>query len=241
MTSGGGRVDVRGSGVRDMRSPSDVLQTGGCKRSPGEEFVSALTHGVGMALSVVAVFTLLSDVIAHGNFIFSVGCCFYGASLIAVYAASTMSHTYLCMKWNRVFRALDQGLIYLLIVGTLTPFALKFLSTPAWICFYLVVLAIGFVGFFSKTVFAHRLDKVSVWIYVALGWGAAISYIPMLGLLPLVGLYWVVAGGLCYSVGTIFLVLDKQRYYFHVIWHLFVIAGSTCHYVAILRFVVPDL
>ena len=135
-------------------------------------------------------------------------------------------------------KSLDQGFIYLLIVGTFTPFAFTYLRTPFWLCFYALVLAVAVGGFLSKTVFAHRVEDSAVWLYVVLGWGEAIAIIPLLKIIPTEGLCWIVAGGLWYTVGVVFLVLDIRRYHFHAIWHLMVMAGSACHYVAILRCVV---
>ena len=220
-----------------MSSQSVVLCPASALRTPREEFVSALTHGVGLLVGIVGGVMLVTAAVAAGDVRCIVGCGFYAATLVAVYAASTLSHLYLPERHNRFFRRLDQGFIYLLIVGTFTPFALTFLSSPAWLGFYAFVLSVAFFGFLSKTFFAHRLDRTCIWLYIALGWGAAIGFLPMLGLIPSAGLYWIGAGGLCYTIGTIFLGLDIRRYHFHAIWHVLVIAGSACHYVAILRVV----
>ena len=220
-----------------MSGQFGALYTSAALRSPSEEYAGAATHGFGLAASIAGAITLVTVAVSSGDPVCVVGCSFYAATLVAVYAASTLSHVYLPERLNHLFRILDQGFIYLLIVGTFTPFVLTYLRTPFWLSFYAVVLAGAVGGFLSKTVFAYRVEDSAVWLYVALGWGEAIAFIPMLELVPTEGLCWIVAGGLCYTIGVVFLVLDIRRYHFHAIWHVMVIAGSACHYVAILRFV----
>lgn len=220
-----------------MSSQAGVLCAGSALRTPSEEFVSAVSHGIGLILSVAAGIPLVATALACSDLACTVGCSFYAATLVALYTASTLSHLYLPERINLRFRSLDQGCIYLLIVGTFTPFALTFLRTPFWLGFYAIVLAVAVGGFLSKTAFAHRLDGGSIWLYVALGWGEGLAIKPLLGAIPAAALFWIVAGGLCYTIGTIFLIWDVRRYHFHAIWHLLVIAGSACHYVAVLRFV----
>ena len=220
-----------------MSSTLGILSLGSALRSPSEEFVGAATHGAGLLLGLAASVVLMAQASTTGNAWSILGCGFYCATLIGVYAASTLSHLYLPERLNRLFRSLDQGLIYLLIVGTFTPFAMTYLRSPFWLAFYGLILAVGFGGFLSKTVFTHRLEGVAIWLYVGLGWGEAIAMIPMVGDIPIQAMYWMVAGGLFYTVGTIFLVLDIRKYHFHAIWHMMVIGGSVCHFWAILRYV----
>jgi hemolysin III len=220
-----------------MSSQPGILTVGSALRSPSEEFIGAATHGVGALMSVAGTVALMAEVLDTGRPWTVLACAFYCLTLVGVYTASTLSHVYLPERWNRLFRALDQGFIYLLIVGTFTPFALTYLESPAWLAFYAGVLAVAVGGFLSKTVFTHRLEGVAIWLYVALGWGEAAAIPPMLHTIPMEAFYWIVAGGLFYTVGTIFLVLDIRKYHFHAIWHVLVIAGSICHYWAIFRFV----
>ena len=134
--------------------------------------------------------------------------------------------------------ALDQGFIYLLAVGSLSPFALTFLRTPGWMAFYALSALLATAGFVSKVLFTHRVDKISLWFYLVLGWGQAIAMIPLLEILPREALIWLLAGAGFYTVGVVFLVLDIRHLRFHAIWHLFVLAACACHYFAILRYVV---
>ncbi len=216
-----------------MSSPSQVVERASALRSPSEEFVDALTHGIGLMLSIAGATALLPAAWLGGDGWSLVGCGFYAATLVAVYAFSTLSHLDLPEHLNQLFRRLDQGCIYLLIVGTFTPFALMHLRTPGWTMFYALILAAAVGGCLSKTVFTHRLNGISVWLYLALGWAQALAVWPLWQRIPPMAMAWVVAGGVCYTVGTVFLMLDVRRYHFHSIWHVLVIAGSGCHYVAI--------
>lgn len=130
---------------------------------------------------------------------------------------------------------LDQAFIYLLIVGTYTPFALTYLRTTAWLSYLGLMWAIAIAGFLSKIILSHRVDRVAVWIYVALGWMPVIAAIPLTGLVPAAALWSMLAGGLCYTLGTLFLLFDSRVVHFHAVWHLFVIAGSMFHFFPILR------
>lgn len=219
-----------------MSSQPGFLNIATSLRSPSVEYAGAATHGFGLAVSIVGGIVLVIAAVSGGDLLCAVGCGFYATALVGVYAASMLSHMYFPEGPNRLFRSLDQGFIYVLIVGTLTPFALTYLRTPFWLGFYALILVVASGGFLSKTVFAHRVEDASPWLYIVLGWGEAIAVIPLLELIPTEAVYWIVAGGLCYTIGVVFLVLDIRRYHFHAIWHVMVLAGSACHYVAILRF-----
>ena len=218
--------------IQSMESIESAL------RSPTEEFVDASIHGLGCLLSLVAGLFLVGRATQTGDPWCVGSCAFYISTLVSVYAASTLSHLFFPDRVNRLFRRLDQGFIYLLIVGSFTPFILVYLRTPFWLSFYFAILAVAVGGCISKVFFAHRVDRIAVWLYVTLGWMESLAAIPMFDLVPLNALLWVLYGGLCYSIGVIFLITDVRRWHFHSIWHLLVIAGSACHYYAILRYVV---
>ncbi len=207
-------------------------------RSRGEEFEAALTHGLGAVMAAVGALYMLAEVSAKGDTWCSLGCLFYCVALVGVLTSSTLSHLHLPDRINRRFRALDQGFIYLLAVGSLSPFALTFLRTPGWMAFYALSALLATAGFVSKVLFTHRVDKISLWFYLVLGWGQAIAMIPLLEILPREALIWLLAGAGFYTVGVVFLVLDIRHLRFHAIWHLFVLAACACHYFAILRYVV---
>jgi hemolysin III len=202
-----------------------------------EELAHAVTHGIGLVLSIAGGGVLSARVLADGDAWRVCGCGIFAAALIAVYAASTLSHSVADPRGKRLFRVLDQGFIYLLIVGTFTPLALEYLRGSWWWLLLAGMWIVALVGFVSKTLFSHRIDAVTVWSYLLLGWMPILPTRVYLECVPPAAMWWVLAGGLCYTLGTVFLVLDVRRLHFHAIWHLAVLAGSICHYVAIFLFV----
>jgi hemolysin III len=157
----------------------------------------------------------------------------FATTLVAVYAASTLSHLFVQPGWRHRFRILDQAVIYLLVVGTYTPFGLAYLRSGWWLAFLALLWALALAGFLSRLFFSHRLGATAVWTYVVLGWAPVVSAPALSALLPADVLWWMFAGGLCYTIGTLFLITSGRYRYLHAIWHMAVIAGSTCHYWAI--------
>ncbi len=208
-------------------------------RSTTDEMVNAVTHGFGLLLAIVGGFVMVSAVAGQGDVWSVIGCSIYLASLVAVYAMSTLSHTAMTPRWKSLFRALDQGFIYLLIVATYTPFSLTFLRGSTWSWVLLAAMwAVALFGFAAKVFFAHRVEAVSIASYVLLGWMPMIAAPALLHLVPMGAFWWMLLGGVCYTVGTIFLVNDYRIRHLHAVWHVCVIAGSACHFAGILFFVV---
>lgn len=205
--------------------------------SPAEELANAATHALGLLLSVVGAVVMAVSVLGQADKWRVIGCGVYLASLMAVYAMSTLSHSFRSPRWREFFRALDQGTIYLLIAATYTPFSLVYLRTTPWWLLLSAVWAVAIWGFISKVFFAHRLDSVSIWPCLLLGWMPTISVPALAGIVPTAAFWWMLVGGLCYTLGTIFLRYDYKVKHFHAVWHLLVIAGSVCHFVAIFGFV----
>lgn len=199
-----------------------------------EEWLNALTHAIGTALCIVGSVALIGRATETGQWLRIIGCTIYAASLIGVYAASTLSHFFEEPRLRTLFRVLDQAFIYLLIVGSYTPVALVYLHGGwLWVLFA-AMWAVALFGFTSKVMYRHRIEAISTTLYVVLGW------MPILGIgawgrLPSQAIAFFVAGGLCYTFGLLFLLLDKRRRFFHAVWHLFVIAGSVFHYLVIYR------
>jgi hemolysin III len=214
-----------------------VLNIGVALRSAREELYALITHGIGWLLSVAGVIALLDRVSPDVSPLLAVACSFYGLALVGVFGASTLSHLILPEKWNSLFRSLDQGFIYLLIVGTMSPLVVKLNPEWPWLALLAVLIGVAAFGFVTKTLFAHQLQQVSLWLYLVLGWGQVIAFGPLLLQLPYSVFSWIVVGGLTYSVGYIFLIVDLRRYHFHAVWHVFVMLGSACHYLAIWRWV----
>jgi len=195
-----------------------------------EDKFNTATHALGLVLSLVGFGWLLSRAVQFGNGWQIAGCAVYASALVAVYAASTLSHLFQHPRLRRLFRILDQAFIFLLIAGTFTPLSLSYLRGGAWWVLFALIWGIALVGFFSKAIFAHQVDAVSTVLHVALGWLPVVGFKPMLSLVP-GGLLWsMLYGGLCYTIGTFFLMRDERVPYFHAVWHLLVIAGSACHF-----------
>ncbi len=203
-------------------------------RPTAEERSNTATHAVGLLLSLIGAIFILRCVLLHGEVWRWLSGGVYAASLVGVYASSTLSHSASQPIAKHFFRRLDQAFIYLLIVGSYSPFALAYLRSNGWWMLFLGLLwTVALFGFYSKIALAHRVDAVAVWIYLILGWAPVVSAGPILHLAPVLSLYCMAIGGVCYTLGTVFLVNDQRAPYFHAVWHLFVIAGSTFHFYGI--------
>ena len=217
-----------------LAQPVVVPQHPAWYRSDAYELWNALTHGAGLALSIIGALVMGAAVYTTGDPWRIAGCGVFVATMMAVYAASTLSHSGFASRWRTFLRRVDQGVIYLLVVGTYTPFALAFLRTgPGW--FLLATLWVGaIIGCLSKVLFGHRLESGLIWTYVTLGVLPTITIPWLWGTIPAITSVWMFLGGGFYLAGTIFLLNDSRRRPFHAIWHLLVIAGSTCHFMGIL-------
>jgi hemolysin III len=201
-----------------------------------QEVFNTVTHAVGIALSIAAAIVLLSYTFVVGDAWRILGCAVFTVTLVGVYTASTLSHCVRDARRRTFFRKLDQALIYLLIAGSYSPFALLYLRFSWWWCLFVTMWLLAIWGFAAK-MFCQRHQLTSLRTYLLLGWLPIIPAYKYFEYVPLGALTWVLVGGLYYSVGVIFLFLDYKRYYFHAIWHTFVIAGSTCHFFGVLIFV----
>jgi hemolysin III len=208
------------------------------RRSSSDEFVNAATHALGFILAAAGAMTMASGLAAQPDSALALGCGLYLASLMAVFAMSTLSHCAPAPRWKPFFRRLDQGCIYLLIVATYTPFSLHYLRGGPWSVLLAVMWIVAIVGFVLKVFFAHRVETVSLVSYLLLGWIPVIALPEFLRAMPAAAIGSMFLGGVCYTAGTIFLTLDERVRHFHAVWHLFVIAGSACHFFGILVFVV---
>ena len=216
--------------VDEFEYPSDVAFA---VRTPAEEFVNTLTHAAGLALSVAGGCFLIAGALSAGDAWRITGSAVFVATLTAVYAFSTLSHCTRRPGPRRLYRRLDQGFIYLLIAGTYTPFALIFLRSGWWWLLTGTMWGVALVGCIGKIFFPDHCQRFAIWTYLLLGWLPAMAAGFLIHLVPGHSLSWVLIGGLCYTVGTIFLFFDRHSVHFHPIWHLWVIAGSACHYYAI--------
>jgi hemolysin III len=202
-----------------------------------EEQANFLTHGLGMILSAFAA-ALMYQAFGTDDVKKTIGVTVYMVSLIGMYTMSTLSHSFDNPRLRSLFRALDQGTIYLLIAGTYTPFSMVYLNTPFWNGVLGIVWVIAIGGFLSKVAFCYRVESVSSVPCVVLG-GIQLLAIPTV--LPMVGvtcLAWMVGGIVCYLIGFWFWLNDTRGRHFHAVWHLMVVAGSAFHFMGILMFVV---
>jgi hemolysin III len=201
----------------------------------GEKF-NALTHLVGAVLALAGTVMLIVLAALDGDPWKVVGVSIYGATLVLLYSSSTLYHS-LRGRAKNIFRELDHHSIYLLIAGSYTPFCLVTLRGPwGWSLFGLV-WGLAVLGRLLELRPQHGGRILPVVIYVMMGWVALVALAPLLQALGLAGFAWVATGGVFYTIGIVFYALDTRLAHAHGIWHLFVIAGSTTHYVAVLRYV----
>jgi hemolysin III len=201
--------------------------------SPREELANSLTHGLGAVLAVAALAVLVVFSARHGTAWHVVSCSVYGASMVALYLASTLYHGVTNPRAKQVFHTLDHVAIYLLIAGTYTPFTLLTLKGGWGWTIFGIEWGLALAGIIYKVFFyTHKHRGVSTAIYLAMGWLAIIAIKPLLASLPTGGLIWLGIGGLSYSLGVIFYLWDRLPFA-HVIWHLFVLGGSISHFFAI--------
>ncbi len=203
------------------------------RRLSAEELANSLTHGVGLALSMAGFIVLVVLAAMRGSAWRIVSCAVYGSTLICLYAASTLYHGIRSRRLKRVLKICDHSAIYLLIAGTYTPFLLVNLRGSWGWSLFVVIWGLAMAGILFKVWFVEHFSAFSMAVYLLMGWLALVAVKPMLLRVPLSGLLWLLAGGVLYTVGVAFYAWKKVPYN-HAIWHGFVIAGSTCHYFAVL-------
>lgn len=206
--------------------------------SEAEELVNRLSHGLAALLSLAGLVLLIIASTRTGDPYRITSCAIYGSVLCLFYLVSTLYHSLRNQKARYIFRILDHAGIYLMIAGTYTPFTLVSLRDGYGWAIFGVVWGLAIAGVIFKSLMTHRLAFLAPALYIALGWLIVIDLEELLSMVPLRGVAWLVAGGLSYTFGIFFYALDRIPFN-HAIWHLFVIAGSLCHYLAILWYVVP--
>ena len=203
-----------------------------------EEIANSITHGIGAALSIAGLSVLVALASMKGDAWRIVSFSVYGSTLVILYLASTLYHSFQSPRIKHWFRKLDHVSIYLLIAGTYTPFALvNMRGTWGWILFGLT-WGIAAFGVLFKTFFVGRCNILSTALYIAMGWTVLIALKPAVAVVPLGGIGWMLAGGLLYTFGVIFYAWERLPFN-HTVWHLFVLGGSVCHFFGIVFFVLP--
>ena len=203
-----------------------------------EEFANTITHGFGLLLSVAGFVLLVVLAAFKDDGWYIASSVLYGLSLIVLYAASTFYHGATSPELKRKLQILDRCCIYVLIAGTYTPFTLVVLRSGIGQNLFVFVWLFAAIGILSTVFFGKKFPAVSVISYLVMGWISVITVEPLFTALGLIPILLIVAGGLAYTVGVIFFVWESLRHH-HAIWHLFVMAGSLCHFLVIAIYVIP--
>ena len=206
-------------------------------QSFGEEIANSLSHGIGFIVAVVISPFLIISAVRDGGAVEIVGASIFSFSLIMLYIVSTLYHSLARNKAKRVFRVLDHIVIFLMIAGTYTPFTLSVLKGSLGWTLFGIVWGLAFVGIIFQCFGGVKKGKLTVFLYLAMGWLIIFAVKPLWINITLWGFFWLLIGGFAYTVGIGFYAAKKVRYT-HFVWHLFVIVGSSCHSIAVLRFAV---
>lgn len=206
--------------------------------TPSEELANRLTHGAGAILSVAGLFLLVHAAAVRGEPWRLASCTLYGTTLALFYVVSTVYHSVRDPWLRYLFRILDHCGIFLVIAGTYTPFTLVSLPAPWGWSIFLAVWTLAFAGTALKIFMTGRLRILGPVFYLAMGWLIVIAWKPLTASVPPAGIAWLLGGGAAYSFGLVFYAWTRLPYN-HAVWHLFVMAGSLCHYCAVLWYVVP--
>lgn len=199
-----------------------------------EEIIHGITHGIGTGLSIAGLTVLVILSAQRGDAWRLVSFSIYGVTLVLLYLASTLYHSFQEPRLKRFFQRMDHAAIYLLIAGTYTPFMLISVRGSLGWSMLVVIWGLALLGVGFKTLFIHRFQRLSVLGYILMGWLGVIALNQMLRSVPPAGLVWLAAGGIAYTVGVLFLAIRRIPFN-HAIWHLFVLGGSICHFVAVIH------
>ncbi len=202
--------------------------------SPQEELINVVTHAIGLVFAMAGTAYLLVRVFVDAPGVAKIaGGLAFGVSLILVYFSSTFYHASNQPKLRHIWNVLDHIAIYFLIAGTYTPFILLFMRNAPGFTVLIVLWCLAAVGLVYKIFAVKKHRFLSTMLYLGMGWAAVFIIKPMVQSVPEPILWWIFAGGLCYTLGTVFYLAQKLRYH-HAIWHLLVLAGSICHYFGVL-------
>lgn len=208
------------------------------KYPPFEEKLNVLSHGFGLVLSILGLGLLIWRANEQGETRHLVSFSIFGASMILLYAASTLYHSAKDLKWRYRLNILDHASIYFLIAGTYTPFALVTLEgTIGWIIFG-VIWGMAVTGAALKLFYIGKYRKLSTIMYVLMGWIIVVAVKPLVDNLSTAGLLWLAGGGLSYTVGAVLFSLDRLKFN-HALFHVFVLLGTFCHFISIYFHVLP--
>ncbi len=206
--------------------------------SIGEEIANSITHGIGFILAIIGLVAMVITAAANGTASHIVSASIFGATMILLYLASTLYHSFQGKRIKQVLKTLDHSAIFLLIAGTYTPFALVSLRGPWGWSLFGTIWGLALAGIIIQLTPLAKIKILSVGLYLAMGWVAIIAVKPMITALNLSGFMLLLLGGITYSIGVIFYVWKKLPYG-HAIWHLFVLGGSVFHFFSVYYYVIP--
>lgn len=203
------------------------------------ERLNSITHLVGAVLALVGLGALLTLSIQQSDPLMITGFVVFGVTLVLLYTMSTLYHSFKPPGLKRVFQVLDHVTIYLLIAGTYTPYLLASIRRDGIPTLLVFIWMLAIVGILMDTLIRKRIVWLQVLIYLVMGWVCVLSYSELKAVFPSTGLAWLIAGGIAYTSGILFYILDKLHWlrHAHGIWHLFVLFGSICHFVSIAGYI----
>ncbi len=207
--------------------------------SLGEEIAHSLTHGLGLLLSIAGLLALLVAAALRGDAWHIAGCAVFGGTLVLLYAASTLYHAIQERRVKQILQQLDHAAIFLLIAGTYTPFAFaNLLGSWGWTLLG-VVWSLAILGIVLEAAIPQRMQRVSLVLYLTMGWMIVVALGPLANSVHPEGLALLISGGLAYTLGVVFYAWEKLPFN-HAVWHLFVMAGSACHFSCVFGYVIPS-
>jgi hemolysin III len=203
------------------------------EQSRGEEIANSISHGIGLIAALGATPLLFMHAVRRGDTGFVIGASIFAATMVLLYLASSIYHALPPGKAKRVFHDIEHSAIFLLIAGTYTPFTLGVLrGTWGW-TFLGLIWGLAVAGVVLKVFNRLHHPFISTGFYLLMGWFILIGINPVLARVPSAGVLWLFAGGVAYTSGVAFFAIDSRLQYGHFIWHLFVMAGTACHFVAV--------
>lgn len=204
----------------------------------GEELVSAISHGIGSLLSITALVLCIVFSAIHKNAYAVVASTIYGSTSLILYTMSTLYHSFKVNNAKRVFRILDHSSIFLLIAGTYTPYTLVVLPTSLGWTIFGIEWACCIIGIVLNCIDLKKFKKISIVLYLIMGWMIIISFKTLLNSMDISGIYLMLAGGILYTIGTIFYGIGKKKKYMHSVFHMFVLSASILFFFSIFLYVI---
>lgn len=207
------------------------------KLTQGEEIANSITHGIGAVLSAVALILIILSGNQYKSSMDFVGALIFGISMVLLYSMSTLCHAFALSEGFacKLFRILDHGAIYVLIAGTFTPFCLSVIGGTKGYTMLAIQWVLAFIGIVLRSVFYDKFTAVHVGIYLAMGWSIMLFVQPIAAVVSPTGMLYFFLGGISYTIGVLFYAIRMFKYH-HMVWHLFVLGGTTCHFLLIYNF-----